>query len=119
MFYITSLSFTKISILLLYRRIFPNRKFHAIILAVGTFVTVFTISNVLFIIFRCNPIKAGFEPFTKAKCIVGGTSILAVAIITTATDFVILLLPLPLVWKLQLPNTRKFQLTLIFLLGIL
>ncbi|KAI4196374.1 MAG: hypothetical protein LQ346_003233 [Caloplaca aetnensis] len=117
-FYITSLSFTKISILLLYRRIFPNRNFHAVLWAVGGFVTAYTVANVLYIIFGCHPIQAVFNPLTKGKCINGEAAILAVATMTIVTDFIILLLPLPLVWKLHLPKIRKFQLTLIFLLGI-
>ncbi|KAI4278561.1 MAG: hypothetical protein L6R35_006086, partial [Caloplaca aegaea] len=81
-FYIASLSLTKVSILLLYRRIFPNRRFHAILWGVGVFVVAFTIANILFIIFACNPIKAGFNPYIKAKCINHEAAILAVAILT-------------------------------------
>ncbi|KAL8906230.1 MAG: hypothetical protein Q9207_002152 [Kuettlingeria erythrocarpa] len=116
--YITSLAFTKISILLLYRRMFPIRNFHTILWAVGAFVVAFTVANVLSIIFGCKPIKAAFNPFIKGKCINDGeAAILTFAIMTIVTDFVILLLPLPLVWKLRLPKIRKFQLTFIFLLG--
>ncbi|KAI4140519.1 MAG: hypothetical protein LQ341_003806, partial [Variospora aurantia] len=115
--YIASLSLTKVSILLLYRRIFPNRRFHAILWGVGVFVVAFTIANILFIIFGCNPIKAGFNPNILGKCINHEAAILAVAILTVTTDFVILFLPLPLVWKLHLPTNTKFQLTLVFLLG--
>ncbi|KAL8787667.1 MAG: hypothetical protein Q9213_002098 [Squamulea squamosa] len=115
--YIVSLAATKVSILLLYRRIFPNREFHAIIWGVGLFVVAFTIANVLSIIFSCRPINGAWNPLIKAKRINTEAAILAVACLTTATDFIILALPLPLVWKLHLPTVRKFQITLVFLLG--
>lgn len=116
-FYISSLSATKASILLLYRRIFPNRRFHIILWAIGAFVLAFTVANVLFIIFQCRPISAGFNPLIKAKCINNEAAVLVVAILTIITDFIILCLPLPLVWKLQLPMSRKIQISLILLLG--
>ncbi|KAL8956223.1 MAG: hypothetical protein Q9193_006193 [Seirophora villosa] len=117
-FYIASLSLTKVSFLLLYRRMFPLQGFHALLWGVGGFVVAFTTANILIILFGCNPIEGGFNPFIKAKCIDHDAAILTFACLTTTTDFVILLLPLPLVWKLHLPLTRKFQLTFIFLLGI-
>ncbi|KAL8951208.1 MAG: hypothetical protein Q9222_002811 [Ikaeria aurantiellina] len=115
--YITSLAATKISILLLYRRIFPNRGFHFVLWGVGIFVSAFTVANVLFVSFACRPVSGGWNPLIKAKCIDSNAAILAVAILTTLTDFVILGLPLPLVWRLQLPTIRKYQLTVVFLLG--
>ncbi|KAL8768853.1 MAG: hypothetical protein Q9209_005034 [Squamulea sp. 1 TL-2023] len=78
-FYIVSLAATKVSILLLYRRIFPIRAFHAIIWAVGLFVVAFTIANVLSIVFSCRPINGAWTPFIKAKCINTEAAILAVA----------------------------------------
>ncbi|KAL8910937.1 MAG: hypothetical protein Q9172_007761 [Xanthocarpia lactea] len=115
--YIVSLAATKLSILLLYRRIFPNRGFHAVIWAVGIFVVAFTTANVLFIIFSCNPINGAWNPTIKAKCINNQAAILAVACMTIVSDFIILALPLPLVWKMHLARIRKFQLSIIFLLG--
>ncbi|KAL8681228.1 MAG: hypothetical protein Q9224_006869, partial [Gallowayella concinna] len=100
-FYIVSLAATKISILLLYGRVFPKREFHAVLWGVGIFVAAFTIANVLFVIFSCRPIRAAWNPLVKGKCINTAAAILAVACLTTATDFIILGLPLPLVKRSQ------------------
>ncbi|KAL8855422.1 MAG: hypothetical protein Q9178_007934 [Gyalolechia marmorata] len=118
-FYNVSLAATKLSILLLYRRIFPHGGFHAVIWAVGIFVVAFTTASVLFIIFSCDPIDGAWNPTIKAKCINDQAAILAVACMTIVSDFIILGMPLPLVWKMQLPIIRKFQLTIVFLLGTL
>ncbi|KAL9028665.1 MAG: hypothetical protein Q9196_003008, partial [Gyalolechia fulgens] len=93
--YISSLSATKISILLLYRRIFPNRTFHALLWAVGILVLAYTIANVFYVVFECNQIKAGFNQRTRPKCI-NDEIMVVIAILTTVTDFIILCLPLPL-----------------------
>lgn len=114
-----SLAATKVSILFLYRRIFPLRGFHAILWGVGTFIVAFTIANVLFLAFQCHPISGAWNPFIKAKCINTDAAILTAAAMTIATDAIILSLPLPLVWKLHLPRVQKLQLTGVFLLGAL
>ncbi|KAL8719100.1 MAG: hypothetical protein Q9181_008106, partial [Wetmoreana brouardii] len=118
-FYIVSLAATKISILFLFRRIFPNRGFRAILWGVGAFILAFTIANVLFVAFQCKPISGAWNPTIKAKCINTSGGILAAAVLTIVTDFIILCLPLPSVWKLQLPIIRKLQLICVFLLGTL
>ncbi|KAL8637525.1 MAG: hypothetical protein Q9228_005210 [Teloschistes exilis] len=116
--YIVSLALTKVSILLLYRRIFPQRNYHLILWGVGTFVAAFTFANVVFVIFSCHPIQGAWNPFIKAKCINGEAAVLAVAVLTTVTDLIILGLPLPLVWKLHLPALQRLQLTGVFLIGL-
>ncbi|KAI4087818.1 MAG: hypothetical protein L6R37_008278 [Teloschistes peruensis] len=117
-FYIVSLALTKVSILLLYRRIFPQRNYHVILWGIGTFVAAFTFANVVFVIFSCHPIQGAWNPFIKAKCINGEAVVLAVAVLTTVTDLIILGLPLPLVWKLHLPALQRLQLTGVFLIGL-
>ena len=58
-------------------------------------------------------------PSIKTKCINTEPSILAVAVMTIISNIVILELPLPIAWKLQLPTIEKFQLTLVFSPGML
>ncbi|KAL8685241.1 MAG: hypothetical protein Q9218_007885 [Villophora microphyllina] len=115
--YMVSLALTKISILLLYRRVFPKRGFHALLWAVGAFISAFTVANVLLVIFSCRPIRGAWSPFIKAKCINSDAAILAVAVMSIVTDFIILALPQPLVWKLHLPKVQRLQLTGVFLIG--
>ncbi|KAI4234895.1 MAG: hypothetical protein LQ352_008145 [Teloschistes flavicans] len=117
-FYITSLALTKVSFLLLYRRIFPQRHFHVILWVIGTVTVAFTIANVFFVIFSCHPIRGAWNPLIKAKCINGDAAVLAVAILTIITDLIILGLPLPLVWKLHLPALQKLQLSGVLLIGL-
>lgn len=43
---------------------------------------------------------------------------MAISLINATIDFAIILLPLPIIWKLELPKARKVTLTLMFSLGV-
>lgn len=82
-FYLVSLGATKISIFLLYRRVLPNRDFHAVIWGMGIFVLAFIIASSLSMIFACKPISVAWNPSITAKSINTEASILAVAVVTS------------------------------------
>jgi hypothetical protein len=69
-------------------------------------------------IFQCWPIQ-----YTWDKNIIGGSCFNQqafyryVSLPNIVTDFVILIMPMPLVWKLQTRLTHKLALTGVFLLG--
>lgn len=54
-----------------------------------------------------------------SKCINPFVYMYSLSISDFITDAVILLIPIPMVWKLHLPTRRKFGVSLIFLLGSL
>lgn len=114
---IPALTSTKISILLLYRRIFPSRKFHIVLYCVGGFNLLFCIATIFAALFRCIPIKANWEPEIPSHCTNVGLIIMLSAIVNVSTDIVILCLPMPILWKLHASRTRKFQLTVMFMMG--
>ena len=107
----------KLSVLLLYRRVFPNPRFRAILWLVGIFILCYSITLFFGVIFQCNPIKGAWDLTLGAKCINLSLVILTMSCLNALTDFITLLLPLPLLWKLHLPRQRKVQLMGIFLLG--
>ena len=107
----------KLSILLLYRRLFPIRRFHNIIYCVSAFMVCHTLVGVLVAIFECRPIEAAWEPFVKGDCVQLNTESIVGGILNIITDVVTLVLPLPLLWRLQISRSQKLQLTGIFLTG--
>ncbi|KAL9609745.1 MAG: hypothetical protein Q9167_005515 [Letrouitia subvulpina] len=117
--YIASMAATKISILLLYRRIFPIWKLHCVAWIVGIFIFAYSITAVFLAIFPCHPVQGVWNPLVKASCNNTNTSVLTIAIFNVITDVIVLILPIPVVWGLQLPKTRRFQVMAIFLLGSL
>lgn len=74
-------------------------------------------------IFTCNPVKKGWSqrvyPPIKGSCLDLGATYIAGAVINTASDFSIVILPQTLVWRLQLSLKRKIGLCSIFLIGLL
>lgn len=116
-FYTVTIASIKFSVLLLYRRIFPNRRFRIVMWSLGAFITSYSLVLFFGIIFQCKPIRGAWDPTIDAKCIDLGVIIVVTSALNVFTDVSTLCLPLPLLWRLNLPKERKVQLTGIFLLG--
>ncbi|KAL7773651.1 hypothetical protein CFE70_003617 [Pyrenophora teres f. teres 0-1] len=71
------------------------------------------------IIFACNPIAASWNPMllATAKCSNRGAIYISTAVIGIATDIMLILIPVPTIWGLQMPTKQKIGLTLIFGVG--
>ncbi|KAK0741849.1 hypothetical protein B0T21DRAFT_306114 [Apiosordaria backusii] len=122
-FYLAILALTKISILCFYLRIFPNPTFRIVTFVVMTWVS---LSGVIFVfcqIFQCVPIpyiwegwrKGEFGPFT---CLDINTLGYTTAAFSIAQDIVILVMPLPLLIKLNVSLRSKIGIIVMFSLGI-
>ena len=118
-FYPVTVGIIKISTLLLFARIFSSRHFVRILWAVGLFISTYTAFTVLIIIFQCKPIDGYWNSNLEADCL-DSTKILTVtASVNVTTDFVVVCLPLPFLWKLQMRRGMKLQLMGIFSVGSL
>ena len=118
LFYQLSLAFSKISILCLYIRIFAYTyaRFSAII--VLAIVIIYNILGFVSTMTLCRPLNAYWDFNVKGKC--HPISFMWAAIsLHIATDFLIFLLPLPVVYRMTLPRAQKIGLLLIFALGFL
>lgn len=112
---------TKMSVLLFYKRVFRGNTFNAavwtMISIIGVWSTAFFFANLL----QCYPISlnwvsSGAENYA---CIQTNTMYLAQAWTDVLTDLMILSLPIPCIWALQMPARHKVGVTAIFLLGLL
>jgi len=110
---------TKVSILLLYHRIFPGRTFTKVLWSIGAFVAVWTLAAALVDIFQCVPVQAQWNPTIPHTCVNIDAELTAVSVLNVLSDFSILGLPLPMLWKLNTTRKRKMQLIAIFMLGSL
>ena len=117
LFYPSAIAGVKLSVLLLYRRLFPNRRFRIAIWCAGGFISCYTIILTLVQLFQCRPVKAGWEPFMKGNCIHVSIEVMVMACLNVLTDFITLMFPMPLLWRLQMPRKQKLQLIGIFLTG--
>ena len=116
--------FVKLSILLQYLRIFaPTKKGNLFIfwgarLCIWTTLVFYFVQSV-FDICMCTPRAKIWNPFMKGHCFSTYATFQASGIFNAVSDFAILILPMPSVWRLQLPLKRKFLMTAIFGTGLL
>lgn len=117
--YVFNLVWTKLSILLMYYRIFRFPYFKTWAYIIGTFVILWVICITFLFIFICVPVEKLWYPQIPGRCINQVGTWIANAVSTIATDIVILLLPIPQVWKLQLRLSEKIAVSIAFSLGFL
>ncbi len=115
--YRPAIAAVKLSVLLLYRRLFPNYRFQIIASCVGGLILCYTVIGVLVVIFECQPVEAAWEPLMNGSCIHLNVEAMCMSTMNIITDFVTLILPMPLLWRLQISRGRKIQLMGIFLTG--
>ena len=114
----------KLSILLQYLRIFAptkqrNSMFWGVHIVIWcNFVFYFVIT--FFEIFACNPREKYWDVLiTTGSCFNTLAENIAAGAINAVSDFVILLLPQPVIWRLQMPLKKRLQVSVIFLAGFL
>ncbi|KAM0563171.1 hypothetical protein ACHAPJ_000887 [Fusarium lateritium] len=115
--YAWNLGWTKLSLLLMYYRIFRVPYFKKMAWIVGSFVFAWVICITFLFIFICIPVAKLWYPDLPGRCINQVGTWIANAASTIFTDIVILCLPLPPIWKLQLGRSEKLGLTAAFAIG--
>ncbi|KAK4694299.1 hypothetical protein P7C71_g3261, partial [Lecanoromycetidae sp. Uapishka_2] len=122
--YSVAMASVKYSIILFQYRIFPIVQFRRILMYCGAFVVAFTTSSVITYICQCSPIDAfwttlaGTLPGHSGSCIKVKIFLLTIGAINTATDFALLVLPIPILWRLKTGTPQKLMLTGIFIMGM-
>ncbi|KAI8170927.1 Satratoxin biosynthesis SC1 cluster protein 4 [Colletotrichum sp. SAR 10_70] len=94
---ILGLGLVKSSILVLYRSLFPSRRFHYVVYAALTFVIGWTVSFFFSHLFTCYPITVFIEPYYGNSCVQTVPMFLALLFTDVVADFAILILPIPMV----------------------
>ena len=107
----------KVSLLCLYRRLFPIPWVRwATSIMIGVCVA-WAVTFWFSLIFTCNPPESLWNPAVRGQCIESGTAQVVAFTTELAIDTVILSLPIRMVTALQMAPRRKFLVLLIFLLG--
>jgi hypothetical protein len=84
------------------------------VISVGAYTGIF-----FSVLFACRPISASWDPtlLPTAVCLNRGAIYVATAVIGVATDFMVILLPIPTIWGLHLHMKQKLGLLGIFGVG--
>ncbi|KAL8859974.1 MAG: hypothetical protein Q9178_003523 [Gyalolechia marmorata] len=118
-FYKATINSTKISIIFLYRRIFTNIVwFRRLTCVIMIYIAFYAIATILATIFQCTPIKRAIDHSLPGHCLNNTGFWFANAINNIVTDIITLVLPQPLIHRLQMPKGIKVGLYMIFGLGM-
>ncbi|KAL7619869.1 hypothetical protein AAE478_010415 [Parahypoxylon ruwenzoriense] len=119
--YAGSVSFTKLSILLFYRRLFQRgTKWFHIRLAVALFLcTGYPITIWGIMAFVCNPVSHFWTQFTgtTGKCIDINSAFMVLTVVNMINDIIVLLVPIPEILQLQMTTQKKVAVCGVMLLG--
>ena len=115
--YPSSVCFVKLSILAFYCRLFPLKWLKRTSITLGVFVILATCTKVSGDIFQCLPVDSAWNPKAHKRCMNFVDLVMVSGILNIATDLVILALPMPALWKLNMAKVKKWELTGMFLAG--
>lgn len=114
----TALTPTKLSILCLYYRIFPYRRFKNAAIAVGVLNILWFIIFMCVNITACRPVQYFWDKsIPNGTCLDLYAELIATSTATFVTDMLVLLLPIPWLWGVQMKTTLKLAVIGMFLLG--
>ncbi|KAI9036935.1 putative integral membrane protein [Aspergillus affinis] len=117
--WVLSLSCTKISILLLYLRIFPVTWLVGIAWTTIGVIVAWAIATILAGCLICRPFAFNWDQtIPGGSCGNQVTSFTATGVINLVTDVVVLVIPMPLLYRLQMATYKKVTLITVFGLGL-
>ncbi|KAJ5623772.1 hypothetical protein N7510_000081 [Penicillium lagena] len=120
-FYGSVIPAVKMSIILLYYRIFPTTRFRRVLYGLSFLVLGWWIGIVITAGLQCHPYdyfwKQYIDPTAEGSCINTYAFFISNAVLSVFTDLLILLCPISMVLRLQMPRNRKLTVLGIFLLA--
>ncbi|KAF9870670.1 integral membrane protein [Colletotrichum karsti] len=114
----TSLSLCKISILILYTKIFSVRIMIMASKMTAALIIVWALTTILLGFFICRPFALNWEPTLDGSCGNQVLSYLVTGTLNLVTDLIVLVLPLSYLWNLHLRLYKKLVLIATFSMGI-
>ncbi|KAJ4229224.1 hypothetical protein NW759_003950 [Fusarium solani] len=120
--YIPAICLTKIAIISIFIRVFPNKVFQMVCWGTIAHCALFMLSTTIAAILACVPVEAAWTNWKGTKegvCYDNNAFWWAHSAINIVTDLWILALPIPQLLKLQLGRKKKIYLILMFSVGII
>ncbi|KAG9231474.1 hypothetical protein BJ875DRAFT_406887 [Amylocarpus encephaloides] len=117
--YFINIAITKVAVLILYLRLATSKRLRIIIWSVMAFVILTSVASVFATIFQCTPIQKAWEvPMTShGTCINVNSLFYANAGLDIIHDLIIFVLPMKMLYQLQLPKRQKYALIMVFAVG--
>ena len=119
-FYNVSISLPKLSTVFFYDRVFAtsdSKTMKRVLWSVGVLVVLWCFTATMTNLMQCVPIEKSWEPEIPGTCITNLTWWLPFGISSALIDLILLVIPLPCLWRLQMPLKQKALLTFVFISG--
>lgn len=117
--YAFTVTFTKLSILFLYARVFPTPMMRKACVLVGSIVVLWCTSVCIVGALICVPTEKLWHPTTPGGCIDVSKFYYGLQVPNILTDGIILIMPAKVIWTLPLSRPQRISLMVIFTLGAL
>ncbi|KAF3390003.1 hypothetical protein DPV78_011518 [Talaromyces pinophilus] len=120
--YFLCLAFAKLAILMFYYALLNVMQFWKyVIYVVSGIIVAYTLAIFLALIFACHPVERNWDaipPFWEIDhCIDRAGLYLATAITNTMSDIILILIPIPIIWKLHVTVRQKLGIAAILGVG--
>jgi hypothetical protein len=116
--YLTAVNIPKFAILVLFYRLFPTKIARTCVYLLMASLGLSSFILIVTALAACKPISANWNPTPPAgACINKEPLYLWSALPNFITDTCMLVLPLPIIWKLHTQTSTKIGLTMTFLVG--
>ncbi|CAJ2511901.1 Uu.00g075260.m01.CDS01 [Anthostomella pinea] len=102
-----------------YRLIRDIPRYSFIYIVIMGIITSWTIAQILVLSLICIPVQGYWDPTISAKCLDPDSVVWVNSIGNIVTDIIVLLLPMPVAWRLNLKKGQKWGVIGIFGLGFL
>ncbi|KAE8382167.1 hypothetical protein BDV26DRAFT_299947 [Aspergillus bertholletiae] len=107
----------KISIICFYRRIFTMKPFQWVSFALNALIAAWGAGIFLACALQCRPLRAYWDKSIDGHCFDGNLFFIVNQAFNVLMDFIILLLPVPMIWGLQRAWQDKLALNGVFAIG--
>lgn len=109
----------KTSILILYARLFRTQTFKRVCIGVWVFTACWAVAAFTSNILQCTPVSYFWNKAQPGHCIPNALIVIGLTngVLSFVGDLVILALPIPMIWALQINFRRKIALNAIFFIG--
>lgn len=115
--YLLNINLIKASIMLLYGRTFETNGLQTFVRYSLLFVAARTVIFLFLLIFQCRPMRAIWDPDVDGVCLNMSAIGFAGAACSIIQDFVLMIAPVPTLWRLELPKTKRLLLAVLFGFG--
>ena len=96
---------------------FPSVMLKRVIYVMATLICCYFIACTVTFVLQCYPAYSFWQPEAARYCINRNAFYMAAAVLGLCSDIVLVIMPMPILWKLKLSTKKKLGVGVVFFLG--